>query len=118
MFLRLPIAILLRNSISICPSLVIKAPRNTNLSTTSIFSPSTIIESSYPVAITLVFLTFRYNPAFSLDDLTFSISSIRSSLLPAINVVSSAYLRFYTFLPPMPMPLSHLSRASRIIFSA
>ena len=96
-----PISSLLRSSLSVTPSFVIRIHRKINLSTISILLSSIIICSNLPVVIIFFFLTFKYNPASSLALLTFVISSDRSSFVPAINVVSSAYLRFVTFLPPI-----------------
>ena len=112
-----PIASLLRSSLSVTPSLVIRTPRKINLSTIYILLSSTIIWSNLPVIITFVFLTFKYNPASSLVLLTFVISSVRSYFVHTISVVSLAYLRCVTFLPPILIPLSHFSRTSRIILS-
>ena len=115
-----PIAILLRTSFSHSPSSVISAHKKTNCVTTctSISFRSTVTAPMSPVVITFVFPTFRYSPAFSLARLTLPTSSIKSSLVPASSVVSSAYLRFVTILPPMLIPLSHSSKASLITFSA
>ena len=50
-----------------------------------------------PVVTTFVFLTCRYSPAFSLARLTLSTSSIKSSLVPASSVVSSASACDHTY---------------------
>ena len=112
------IANLLRNFLSVTPSFVIRTHWKINLSTILILLSSTIIWSNFPVVIYLVLLTFTYNPASSFSLLTFVISSVRSYFEAAINVVSSAYLSFVTFLPPILMPLSHFYMTSRIILSA
>ena len=113
-----PIASLLRSSLSVTLSFIIRTHRKINLSTTSILFSSTIIWSNLPVGITFVYLTFKYIPASSLALLTFVISSVRTSFVPAINIVSSAYLRFVTFLPPILIPLSHFYTTSHNILSS
>ena len=50
-------------------------------------------------AISLVFWMFSFKPAFSLSPFTFIKKLFNYSLLPAIRVVSSAYLRLLIFLP-------------------
>ena len=113
-----PITSLLRSSLSVTLSFVIRTPMKITLPTISILLSSTIIWSNLPVVITFVFLKFKYNTATSLVLLNFVISSVRSSFVPATNVVSSTYLRLVTYFPPMLIPLSHFSRTSRIILSA
>ena len=64
------------------------------LVTTSTISPSTFTSPISPLVMKFVFGTFRYRPAFSLVFLTLSMISMismRSSFVPAIRFVSSAY---------------------------
>ena len=52
----------------------------------------------------LVFRMLRFKPTFSLSSFTFVKRLFSSSLLPAIRVVSSAYLRLLIFLPEILIP--------------
>ena len=56
-----------------------------------------------PDAMILVFWMLNFKPTFSLSSVTF-IKRLFSSLLPAISVVSSAYLRLLIFLPVILIP--------------
>ena len=67
--------------------------------TVSTFSPSICHEVMGPDAMFLVFWMLSYKPAFSLSSFTFIKKFFSSSLLSAIRVVSSAYLRLLIFLP-------------------
>ena len=57
-----------------------------------------------PDAMVLVFWMLSFKPTFSLSSLTFIKRLFRSSLLSAINVVSSAYLRLLIFLLAILVP--------------
>ena len=66
--------------------------------TVSIVSPSICHEVMGPDAMILVFKMLSFKPTFSLSSFTFIKSLFCSSLLSAIRVVSSAYLRLLIFL--------------------
>ena len=82
--------------------------------TVSIVSPSICHKVMRPDAITLVFSMLSFKPAFLLSSLTFHPLSLSlsfftfilfsSSLLSAIRVVSSAYLRLLIFLLAILIP--------------
>ena len=55
----------------------------------------------------LVFLIFSFKPALSVSSLTLIKRLLRFSLLSAIGVVSSAYLRLLMFLPPVSLPVHY-----------
>ena len=55
-------------------------------------------------AMILVFLMLSFKPTFSFSSYTFIKSLFNSSLLSAIGVVSSAYLRLLLFLPAVLIP--------------
>ena len=61
------------------------------------FSPSICHEVMGLTAMILVFWMLNFKPAFLLSSLTFIKKLCNSSLLSAIRVVPSAYLRFYYF---------------------
>ena len=65
----------------------------------SILSPSICHEVMGPDVMILVFWRLSFKPAFSLSSFTFIKRHFSSSLLSAIRVVSSAYLRLLIFLP-------------------
>ena len=67
--------------------------------TVSIVSPSICHEMMGLDAIILVFWMLNFKPTFSLSYFTFFNRLFSSSLLCAIRVVSSAYLRLLIFLP-------------------
>src|SRR6218665_1003387 len=77
-------------SLSHLPSFYTSDPRNVKLDTTSISSPC--ISKLFQLAVIIIFVFFmlKYRPAFSLS---LFISFARSAFFPAINVVSSAYLK-------------------------
>ena len=80
------------------PSAVISEPNKIMSVTVSIVSPPTCHEVMRPDAMILVFLMLSFKPAFSLSSFTFIKSFFSPSLLSAIKVVSSAYLRLWIFL--------------------
>ena len=90
----LPIAIPLRISLSHSPSLIINAPRNMKIVTTSTIVPPTVTSSIFPVVLTFVFRTFRYRLVSLLVFVTLSMISI--SFVPTITVMLSAYIKFLT----------------------
>ena len=77
------------------PSAVILEPRKIKLATVS---PSICHEVMEPDAMILVFWMWRFKPTFSLSSFTFIKRLFSSSLLSAMRVVSSAYLRLLIFL--------------------
>ena len=81
------------------PSAVILKPKKIKSNTVSIVSPSICHEVMGPDAMILVFWMLSYKPAFSLSSFTFIKRLFSSSLLSAIRLVSSAYLRLLIFLP-------------------
>ena len=80
------------------PSAVILEPKKIKSLTVSIVSPSICHEVRGPDAMILVFWMLSFKPTFSLSSLLSSRGSF-SSLLSAIRVASSAYLRLLIFLP-------------------
>ena len=67
-------------------------------------SPSICYEVMGPDAMTLVFRMLSFKPTFSLSSFTFIRRIFSSSLLYAISVVSSAYLRLLIFLLAILIP--------------
>ena len=57
-----------------------------------------------PDGMIFVFWMLSFNPIFSLSSFTFKKSLLSSSLLSAIRVVSSSYLRLLIFLPAILIP--------------
>ena len=90
-------------------SVVTVEPQKMKPVTTSTFSPSIYHEVMQPDAMILVFLIFSSKLALSLSSFTFIKRLFISSLLPAIRVVSSAYLRLLMFLPPILIPVCNSS---------
>ena len=101
------------------PSFVIFDPRKTNFFISSTSWPSMLIPlaSFSPVQRIFVFLILRRSPAFLLSLLVVLINSSSSSLLFAMSVVSSAYLRLFIVMLPILNPLSSSFRASLMICS-
>ena len=85
-------------------SAVILEPKNIKSVTISTVSPSICYEVIGPDDTILVFWTLHFKPAFSLSSFTFIKRLFSSSLLSAIRVVSSAYLRLLIFLPAILIP--------------
>ena len=69
-----------------------------------------------PDAMILVFWMFSFKPAFSL--FSFSFKTLFSSLVSAIRVVSSAYLRLLIFLPAILIPAGASYSLAFHMFSA
>ena len=72
-------------------------------------SPSNCHEVMGPDAMILVFSIFSFKPALSLSSFTPIKRVFSSSLLSAIRMVSSRYLRLLIFLPPILIPAYNLS---------
>ena len=81
------------------PFAVILEPKKIKSVTVSIVSPSICHEMMSLDAIIPVFWMLNFKPTFSLSYCTFINRLFSSSLLCAIRVVSSAYLRLLIFLP-------------------
>ena len=79
------------------PSAVILEPKKLKSVTVSIVSPSICHEVMGPGVMILVFWMLSFKPAFSLSSFTFK-RLFSSSLLSAVRVVSSAYLKLLIFL--------------------
>ena len=86
------------------PSAVILEPRKIKSATVSIASPSICHETMGLDAMILVFWILNFKPAFSLSSFTFNERLFSSSLLSAIRMVSSAYLRLLIFLLAILIP--------------
>uniref|UniRef100_A0AC11EET0 Uncharacterized protein n=1 Tax=Ovis aries TaxID=9940 RepID=A0AC11EET0_SHEEP len=86
------------------PSAVILEPRKIKSDTVSTVSPSNSHEVMGPDAMILVFSMLSFKPTFSLSSFTFIKKPFSSSLLSAIRVKSSAYLRLLIFLPAILIP--------------
>ena len=85
------------------PSAVILEPPKIKSVTISTLSPSICCEVMGPDAMIWVFWMFSFKPTFSLSSFTF-IKRFFSSSLPAITVVSSAYLRLLILPPAILIP--------------
>ena len=101
------------------PSAVILEPPKIKFVTVSIVSPSICHEVMGPEAMILVFCTLRsFKPTFSLSSFTY-IKRLFSSLLSAISVVSSEYLRLLIFLLAILIPAcASSSPAFLVMYSA
>ena len=86
------------------PSAVILEPKKRKSVTVSIVSPFICHEVMRPDAMLLIFSMLNFKPNFSLSSFTFMKRLFSSSLLSAIRVVSSAYLRLLIFLPAILIP--------------
>ena len=86
------------------PSAVILEPKKIKSVTVFIVSSSIYHEIMGPDAMILVFRMLSFKPAFSLSPFTFIKRLFSSSLLSAIRVMSSAYLRLLTFLLAILIP--------------
>ena len=86
------------------PSVVILEPQKIKSDTVSTVSSSISHEVMRPDAMILVFWMLSFKPTFSLSSFTFIKRFFSSSLLSAIRVVSSAYLRLLIFLPAILIP--------------
>ena len=100
------------------PSAVILEPPKIKSATVSTVSPSICHEVKGPDAMLLVFWMWRCKPSFSLSSFTF-IKRLFSSLLSAISVVSSVYLRLLIFLLAILIPVcASSSPAFLMMYSA
>ena len=86
------------------PSAVILEPKKIKSVTVSIVSPSICYEVMVPDAVISVFSMLSFKPTYSLSSSTFIKRLFSSSLLSAIMVVSSAYLRLLKFLLAILIP--------------
>ena len=86
------------------PSAVILEPKKLKPVTVSIVSPSICHEVMGPDAMILLFWMLIFKPAFSLSSFIFIKRLFSASLLSALKVVSSAYLRLLIFLPGILIP--------------
>ena len=86
------------------PSAVILEPRKIKSHTVSTVSPSISHEVMEPDAMIFVFWMLSLKPTFSLSSFIFIKRLFSSSLLSAIRVVSSAYLRLLIFLLAILIP--------------
>ena len=101
------------------PSAVILEPPKVKSDTVSTVSLSISHEVMGPDAMIFVFWMLSFKPTFSLYPLTFIKRLFSSSLLSAIRVVSSAYLRLLIFLPAILIPAcASSSPAFLIMYSA
>ena len=94
------------------PSAVILESKKIKSVTVSIVSPSICHEAMGPDAIIFTFWMLSFNPTFSLSSFTFIKRLFNSSLLSALRVVSSAYLRLLIFLPAILIPACTSSTSS------
>ena len=86
------------------PSAVNLEPPKIKSVTFSTVSPSICQEVMGPDAMIFVFWMLNFKPTFSLSSFTFIRRLFSASLLFAIRVVSSAYLRLLIFLPAILIP--------------
>ena len=101
------------------PSAVILEPPKIKSLTVSFVSPSICHKDVGPDAMILVFWMLSFKSSFSLYSFTFIKRLFSSSLLSAIRVVSSAYLRSLIFLLEILIPTCDSSSpAFRMIYSA
>ena len=87
------------------PSALILEPPKIKSVTGSIFPPPICHEVMGLDAVILVFLMLSFKPAFTLSSFTFIKRLFSSSSLPAIRVVSSAYLRLLIVLLAIFIPV-------------
>ena len=101
------------------PSAVILEPKKIKSVTVSIVSPSICYEVMVPDAVISVFSMLSFKPTYSLSSSTFIKRLFSSSLLSAIMVVSSAYLRLLKFLLAILIPACDSSSlAFHMMYSA
>ena len=86
------------------PSAVILEPKKIKFVTVFIVSPSICHEVIGPDATILIFWMLSFKPAFSLSSFTFFKRLLSFSLLTAVRVLSSAYLRLLISLPAILIP--------------
>ena len=101
------------------PSAVILEPKKIKSVTVSIVYSSICHEVMEPDAMILVFWLLSFKPTFSLSSFTFIKRLFSSSLLSAIRVVSSAYLRLLIFFQAIFIPAcASFSLAFYMMYSA
>ena len=101
------------------PSEVILEPQNIKSVTVSIVSPSICHEVMGPDAMMFAFWMLSFKPDFLLSSFTFIKILFSSSLLSAIRVVASAYMRLLIFLPAILIPAcASFSPAFFMMYSA
>ena len=100
------------------PSAAILEPKKVKSVTVSIVSPSVWHEVMGLVVMILVFWMLSFKPIFSLSSFTFIKRLFSSSLLSAIRVVSSAYLRLLIFLLVMLIPAYASSSLAFLMMSS
>ena len=101
------------------PSAVILGPRKIKSLTVSIVSPSIYYEVMGLDTMILIFWMLSFKPAFSVFSFTFIKKFFNSSLLSAIRVVSSAYMRLLIFLLVILIPAyASSSPAFHMMYSA
>ena len=88
------------------PSGVVLEPKKMKSITVSIVSPSICHERMGMDVMIFVFWMLSFKPAFSLSSFTFIKRLFSSSLLSAIRVVSSVYLRLLLFVSTALIPIS------------
>ena len=71
-----------------------------------------------PDATIFIFLMFSFKPALSLSSFTLMQRLFSSSLLSAMRVVSSTYLRLLMFLPPILIPVCNSSNLAFLMMYA
>ena len=100
------------------PSTIILEPKRRKSVTTSTFPLSISHKVMEPDAMILVIWMFSFKPDFSLSYFTFIKSLLTSSLLSAIKVESSAYLRLLIYLLAILIPACNSSnQAFHIMYS-
>ena len=101
------------------PCAVILEPKKIKSVTVSTVSPSVCLEVMRPDVMSLAFWMLIFKPTFSLFSFTFIKRLFSSSSLPAIRVVSCAYLRLLIFLPTILTPVwASSSLAFLMMYSA
>ena len=86
------------------PSVVIFEPKKMKSVSVSIISPSICYDVMGLDTMIFIFSMLSFKPVFSLSSFTFIKRLFGSSLLSAIRVVSSVYLRLLIFLPAILIP--------------
>ena len=100
------------------PSAVILEPKKIKSDTFSNISPSICHEVMGQDAMILVFWMLSFKPTFSLSPFTFIKRLFNSSLLSAIRVVPSAYLRLLIFLLAILIPWCSMSSSNCCFFNS
>ena len=98
-------------------SKVILQPKKIKSLTISIVSPSICHEVMGPDTMIFIFWMLSFKPSFSLSSFTFIKRLFSSSLLSAIRVVSSGYLRLPIFLPAIIPACASSNLAFHMVYS-